>query len=50
MAEKEAGRLYQMARQAERMGQRDVARRLYAQVIEKHPGTETARKAEAKLK
>jgi len=48
-AEKEAGRLYSMARQAGRMGQREVARRLYEQIIEKYPTTEMAKKARAKL-
>jgi TolA-binding protein len=38
-----------MARQAERMGQRDVARRLYGQVVEKFPETEVAAVARAKL-
>jgi len=47
--EKEAGRLFQMARQAERMGQRGVAKRLYAQIVEKYPDTEIAGKAKAKL-
>jgi len=47
--EKEAGRLFQMARRAERMGQASVARKLYEQIIEKHPETEVAKKAEAKL-
>ena len=49
-AEKRAGRLFQMARQAERMGQRDVARKLYAQIIEKHPATEVAARARSKLR
>jgi len=48
-AEKEAGRLFRMARRAERMGQRDVARRLYQQVVERHPGTESAAAAKKKL-
>jgi len=47
--EKDAGRLFQMARRAERMGQRAVARTLYGQIIEKYPDTETAKKAKAKL-
>jgi len=49
VAEKQAARLFQMARQAERMGQRSVARRLYAQIVEKHPKTEMALKAKEKL-
>ena len=48
-AEKEAGRLFQMARQAESLGQRDVAKRLYGQIVERFPGTEAAKKAKAKL-
>jgi len=48
-AEKAAGRLLRMARQAERMGQRDVARKLYEQVVERHPGTEAAASAAKKL-
>jgi len=32
------------------MGQKDVARRLYRQIIEKFPGTGVAKKATAKLK
>ncbi len=48
--EREAGRVYQMARNAERMGQKDVARMLYAQVVEKHPGTEAASKAKKRVK
>jgi len=48
-AEKEAGRIYQMARQAERMGQRGVAGRLYEQIVEKYPETEVAAKARRKL-
>ena len=46
--EKEAGRLYQMARRAERMGQRDVAKRLYGQIVEKFPETSVAEKARAR--
>jgi len=49
IAEKEAGRLFQMARQAERMGQKAVARSLYQQIVEKHAGTGVAEKARAKL-
>jgi len=49
VAEKQAARLFQMARQAERMGQRSVARRLYAQIVEKHPKTDMALKAKEKL-
>ena len=48
LAEKKAGRLFQMARRAERMGQRDVAKKLYAQIVEKFPGTEVAVKAGAR--
>ena len=48
-AEREAGRVFQMARNAERMGQKDVARMLYAQVVQKYPRTEAAKKAKAKL-
>jgi len=48
-AEKQAGRLYQMAQRAERMGQKSVARKLYEQILEKHPDTEIAKKAKAKL-
>jgi len=48
-AEAEAGKLFQMARQAEQMGQRDVARKLYAQVVEKYPDTEAAKQAKSKL-
>jgi len=48
-AEQEAGRILQLARQAERMGQRAVARSLFEQVIEKHPGTEAAKAAAKKL-
>jgi len=47
--EKDAGRLFQMARRAERMGQRDVAASLYRQIVEKYPETGTAAKAKAKL-
>jgi len=47
--EKEAGRLFNMARQAERMGQRDVGRKLYQQIVEKFPKTEIAERARAKL-
>jgi len=47
--EKEAGRLYQMARQAERMGQRDVAKRLYGQIVERFAETSIAEKARAKI-
>ena len=47
--EKEAGRLLQMARRADRMGQRAVARSLYRQIVEKYPGTQTAAKAKEKL-
>jgi len=49
-AEKDAARLYQMARQAERLGQRDVATKLYQQIVEKHGQTEIAKQAEAKLR
>ena len=48
-AEKQAGRLYQMAQRAERMGQKSVARKLYEQIIAKHPDTRVAKKAKAKL-
>jgi len=48
-AEKEAGRLFQMARRAERMGQRTVAASLYRQIIEKFPETQAAKKAKEKL-
>jgi len=48
-AEKEAGRLFQMARRAERMGQRAVAESLYRQIIEKHSETQAAKKAKEKL-
>jgi len=47
--EKEAGRLFQMARRAERMGQRPVAASLYRQIIEKFPETQAAKKAKEKL-
>jgi len=49
IAEKEAARLYQMARQAERMGQRVVAKQLYEQIVEKYPGTGVAAKARREL-
>jgi len=49
VAAKAAGKLFQMARQAERMGQRGVARRLYMQIVEKYPDTEVAEKAKAKI-
>ena len=48
--EHEAGRILQMARKAERMGQRGVAKSLYAQIVRKYPNSEAAGKAEAKLK
>ena len=48
--EKEAGRLFQMARQAEMMGHRALAKTMYKQVVEKFPGTEAAKKAEEKVK
>jgi len=48
-AEKKAGRLLQMARTAERMGQKPLARQLYAQIIEKYPGTEAGATAARKL-
>ncbi len=48
--ERAAGKLFQMARQAERMGQRSVAQGLYKQVVEKYPGTEVAKKAKEKIK
>ena len=47
-SEKEAGRIFAMARQAERMGQRGVARRLYEQLIERYPDTEAAKAAAEK--
>ena len=49
-AENAAGRLLTMARQAERMGQRDVAKALYRQIVDKHGETEIAKQAKAKLK
>jgi len=49
LAEKEAGRLYQMARRAERMGQADVAKRLYGQIVEKYPKSRIAEKIRAKF-
>jgi len=49
-AEKAAGRLFAMARRAERMGQRDVAKELYGQIVEKHGETEIAKQAKAKLR
>jgi hypothetical protein len=49
LAEREAGKLLQMARQAEQAGQQDVAKKLYSQIVEKHPGTEAAGKAKVKL-
>jgi len=48
-AEKEAGRIFQMARQADRMGQREVARRLYEQIVERFAKTEMAAKARKRL-
>ena len=48
-AEKEAGRLFQMARRAERMGARDVAKKLYEQIVEKFPGTVSAKNAAERL-
>jgi hypothetical protein len=48
-AEQEAGKLLQMARQAEQAGQRDVAKKLYGEVVSRFPGTEAAGKAKAKL-
>lgn len=48
--EKKAGRLYQMARRAERMGQANVASSLYKKILEKFPGTKVAAKARKKLK
>jgi len=48
-AEKDAARLLQMARTAERMGQRSVARSLYRQIVEKHPDTDVAKRARSKL-
>lgn len=49
VAEKKAAKLFQMARRAELMGQRDVAKRLYEQIVEKHPDTQTAKRAKARL-
>ncbi len=48
--EKKAGQLFQMARTAERMGQRSVARNLYMQLAQKYPATESGRRAVAKVK
>ena len=42
--------MVRLARSAERMGQKDVARMLYAQVVAKHPGTEAAEKAKERVK
>jgi len=49
VAEHEAGRLLRMARRAERMGQRDVARRLYSQIVKRFGKTESAAVAKKKL-
>jgi len=46
-AEQEAGRIFRMGRQAERMGQREVARSLFERVVERYPDT-YAGKAAAK--
>jgi hypothetical protein len=47
--ERAAAEILAMARSAERMGQRDVARSLYRRIVEKFPGTETAGKAKEKI-
>ena len=46
----EAEKLYRTARDAERMGQRDLARTFYKKVVDKYPNTEAARKAAERLK
>ena len=38
-----------MARQAEKMGQRDAARTFYKRVVEQYPDTSAARRAKARL-
>jgi len=47
-AEQEAGRIFQMARRAERMGQREVARSLFERIVEKYPDTEAGKAAAKK--
>jgi hypothetical protein len=46
----QAERLYRTARDAERMGQRGLARTFYKRVVEQYPGTPAAEKAAARLK
>ncbi|MHC4201533.1 MAG: sialate O-acetylesterase [Planctomycetota bacterium] len=46
----EADKLYRTAREAERMGQRGLARTFYKRVVDKYPDTPAARKAAERLK
>jgi hypothetical protein len=45
-----AERLYKMARDAERMGQRGVAKSFYRRIVEAYPGTPAAKEAAERLK
>ncbi len=45
-----AERIFEMARNAERMGQKSVARTFYKRVVDKYPGTPAAKKAAERLK
>ncbi|MHC4201864.1 MAG: sialate O-acetylesterase [Planctomycetota bacterium] len=44
-----AERIFEMARNAERMGQKSVARTFYKRVVDKYPGTPAAKKAAERL-
>jgi hypothetical protein len=48
-AERKAERLFKMARQAERIGQRSAARTFYSRIVKEYPGTSAAKRAAAKL-
>ena len=48
-AEAAAGRLYRMARQAEKMRQREAAASMYSKIVKDYPGTSFAKRAEERL-
>ena len=48
LLEREAASIFAMARQAERMGQRDVARNLFERIVERFPDTEAGKAAAKK--
>ena len=48
--EKKAERLFKMARQAEKMGQRGAAASLYSKIVRDYPGTSFAGQAQDRLK